>query len=242
VGIQPNQPQSAVLSRNEPRWQLLEGLTPDPANPVGYRAHLYSVAKVNDVARSYVEEGVECYVSSFYKAAAVMTGAAAESIILELRDLLLDKLKGLGRNSPKDLDDWRIKRILDAMPGFFSSQKASLGAELREEFEAYWAAFSQQVRAVRNEAGHPSSVDQVTPDVVHASLLIFPELAKLQSKLAAWVGKLASCSSNNPLRATRETRALERRRSAAEGGRAAKVKGGHKLGPDLRATKLGDSA
>jgi hypothetical protein len=109
---------------------VLEGLTPDPANPVGYRAHLYSVAKVNDVARSYVEEGVECYVSSFYRAAAVMTGAAAESIILELRDLLLDKLKGLGRNSPKDLDDWRIKRILDAMHGFFSSQKASLGAEL----------------------------------------------------------------------------------------------------------------
>jgi hypothetical protein len=187
VGIQPNQPQSAVLSRNEPRWQVLEGLTPDPANPVGYRAHLYSVAKVNDVARSYVEEGVECYVSSFYKAAAVMTGAAAQSIILELRDLLLDKLKGLGRNSPKDLDDWRIKNQAHSRRNawilFQSEGKSGCGA--REEFEAYWAAFSQQIRAVRNEAGHPSSVDQVTPDAVHASLLIFPELAKLQSKLAA---------------------------------------------------------
>jgi len=57
----------------------------------------------------------------------------------------------------------------------------------REEFEAYWAAFAQQIRAVRNDVGHPSTVDPVTPDTVHASLLIFPELAKLQNKLINWV-------------------------------------------------------
>jgi hypothetical protein len=53
--------------------------------------------------------------------------------------------------------------------------------------EAYWAAFAQQIRTVRNDVGHPSSVDPVTPDTVHASLLIFPELAKLQNKLTNWV-------------------------------------------------------
>jgi hypothetical protein len=58
---------------------------------------------------------------------------------------------------------------------------------LREEFEAYWPAFTQQIRATRNEAGHPTSVDPVTADAVHASLLIFPELARLAKRLELWV-------------------------------------------------------
>jgi hypothetical protein len=167
--------------------RLLERFTRDPGNPVGYRAHLYSVATVNDVARSYLEEGVDCYVSGLYKASAVMVGAAAESLILELRDSLAAKLHALASKLPKDLDDWRVKRVLDAMHGFFSNHKSSLPSELKDEFEVYWAAFAQQIRAVRNEAGHPSNVDPVTPDTVHASLLVFPELAKLLNKLVKWI-------------------------------------------------------
>lgn len=167
--------------------RLLEKLTRDPANPVGYRTHLYSRVKINEIARSYIEESVDCYVNSLYKAAAVMVGAAAESLILELRDVLLIKLNDVRVRPPKDLDDWRIKRVLDSMHGYFSSVKDRLAPELRDEFEAYWTAFAQQIRAVRNEVGHPSSVQPVTVDTVHASLLIFPELAKLQNKLANWV-------------------------------------------------------
>ncbi len=40
---------------------------------------------------------------------------------------------------------------------------------------------------MRNEAGHPSSIDPVTPDTVHASLLVFPELARLAKGLTDWV-------------------------------------------------------
>jgi hypothetical protein len=58
---------------------------------------------------------------------------------------------------------------------------------LLENFEAYWNAFTQQIRATRNEAGHPISIDPVTSDAVHASLLIFPELAKLADGLQLWV-------------------------------------------------------
>ena len=163
--------------------RLLERLTRDPGNPVGYRAHLYSVTSVNDVARSYLEEGVDCYVSGLYKASAVMVGVAAESLILELRDLLITKLHVLDKKLPKDLSDWRVKRVLDAMHGFFSLHKSSLPLKLRDEFEAYWAAFAQQIRTVRNEAGHPSSVEPVTPDTVHASLLIFPELDSVVTRL-----------------------------------------------------------
>jgi hypothetical protein len=167
--------------------RLLSRLTRDPGNPDGYKAHFYSGATINAVARSYIEESIQCYVAGLYKAAAVMVGAAAESLILELRDSLISKLNSLSRKLPKDLDDWRVKRTLDAMHAFLSTNKSSLPSELREEFEAYWAAFAQQIRTVRNDVGHPSSVDPVTPDTVHASLLIFPELAKLQNKLMSWV-------------------------------------------------------
>ena len=40
---------------------------------------------------------------------------------------------------------------------------------------------------VRNDAGHPKSVDPITLEVVHGSLLIFPKLAKLGNNLKEWV-------------------------------------------------------
>ena len=59
--------------------------------------------------------------------------------------------------------------------------------DLRERFSSFWSAFTGQLRISRNEAGHPKSVDPVTRDVVHSSLLIFPELARLARDLDIWV-------------------------------------------------------
>jgi hypothetical protein len=41
----------------------------------------------------------------------------------------------------------------------------------------------------RNNASHSESIDPVTPEAVHAALLIFPELAKLVPDLETWVNK-----------------------------------------------------
>lgn len=159
--------------------RALERLTRDPGNPAGYRRHLESVAEVNLVARAYIDEGIECYSNDLFKAAAVMVGAAAESLVLELAETIYQTGDNIGETYPKDLKDWRVKKVLDALQSFFSTNKNTMEQALKDEFEAYWAAFAQQIRAVRNEAGHPSSVAPVTSDTVHASLLIFPELAKL---------------------------------------------------------------
>jgi hypothetical protein len=118
-----------------------------------------------------------------------MLGAAAESLVLELGDAIVRKLKDLGQAVPKGLDDWKLKTVLDSLQGLLDSKKNQFPKELREEFEAYWAAFAQQIRAARNDAGHPTSVDPVTPDGVHASFLVFPELARLSTKLNEWVVK-----------------------------------------------------
>ena len=167
--------------------QALAQLSRDPGNPDGYLRHVYSASVLNAIAKSYLEEGLRCYVASLYKAAAVMVGAAAERMILELRDLLLPQLAAVGRTAFEGFQRLEVKAVLEGLKTFFDSEKSRFPNPLREEYEAYWPAFTQQIRATRNEAGHPSSVDPVTPEAVHAALLIFPELSKLQNKLAKWI-------------------------------------------------------
>jgi len=149
--------------------------------------HLAATSNLNPVANSYLSEGLNCFVAGFYKAAAVMIGGAAESLILELREHLQQKLTELKLPEPKGLSDWRVKTVLDAMYDYLDSRKNSFPRDLREQFEAYWLAFAQQIRASRNDAGHPSSVDPVTEEGVHASFLVFPELAGFANRLAEWI-------------------------------------------------------
>jgi hypothetical protein len=180
----PNPPFFHLTERGR---QALQNATRDPSNPAGYLRHLASIATLEPVAMSYLTEGLECYVAGLFKAAAVMIGAAAESVILDLRNATVKKLASLNKPIPRSLEDWKIKTVSDALRASFESHAAKFKRELREAFEAYWSAFAQQIRTTRNEAGHPVSVDPVTPDTVHASLLIFPELARLANSLARWV-------------------------------------------------------
>jgi len=159
----------------------------DPSNPDGYLANLHSGGNLNPIAESYIREGLATYVAGCFKATAVMVGAAAESVVLALRDAVGSKLDSLGRPRPADLDDWRIKRVLDSLETLLIAQKPTMPRPLFEAFESYWPAFTQQVRAARNAAGHPSSVEPVEEPTVQASLLIFPELVKLETELEAWV-------------------------------------------------------
>ena len=167
--------------------EVLKHLSRDPSNPDGYRAYLAARGGLNPVAASYVDEALRTYGAACWKATAVMLGAAAESLALELRDVLVDRLATLGRAGPRDLKDWRAKRVLDAVQQELKAHARAMGAPLGEAFEAYWPAFTQQLRAARNDAGHPASVDPVTPEAVHAGLLVFPELAGLAAQLRGWV-------------------------------------------------------
>lgn len=180
----PNPPFFHLTERGR---KALEHLTRDPSNPSGYLRHLASIAALEPVAMSYLSEGLECYVAGLFKAAAVMVGGASESIIIDLRNVTVEKLTLLSKPLPKGLVDWRIKTVSDALHGFFEIHAPQFKRELRESFEAYWSAFAHQLRTTRNDAGHPVNVDPVTPDTVHASLLVFPELARLSRSLSCWV-------------------------------------------------------
>lgn len=165
----------------------LADLSRDPGNPAGYLAYVGTLAKLNPIAQSYLTEGLKCYVAGHYKAAAVMLGGASESVVLDLRDHLTQRLGELGQPVPAKLTDWRIKTVLDEFQRFVDTHKATLGHDVREEFTAYWPAFTQQIRAARNDAGHPSSVEPVSPETAHASFLVFPLLAKLAAQVHEWI-------------------------------------------------------
>ena len=171
----------------EPGKQALANWTRDPSNPAGYLRHLDSIAPVDPVVRSYISEALECFVADHFRAAAVMTGVASEKLILNLRDATRRKLDSLGRRPPKGMRDWRPKAMSDSLHQFLNQHKDTFPHPLRDEFEARWSVFTQQIRATRNEAGHPASIDAVTREDAHASLLIFPGLAKLAGSLDHWV-------------------------------------------------------
>jgi hypothetical protein len=165
----------------------LARLSRDPGNPVGYQAHVTSLGQLNSVAASYLSEALACYVAALHKAAAVMLGAASESIVLELRDAVATQLAAVGTSPPKALQNWQVKTLLDGLKVLIDRHTSTMPSDLRVEYEAYWSAFTQQIRSTRNDAGHPTSVDPVTPDAVHASFLVFPELVRTASKLLQWI-------------------------------------------------------
>jgi hypothetical protein len=113
-----------------------------------------------------------------------MVGGAAEAIILELRDLVVTLLEKEGKPVSR-LTDWKIRTVTTALEEVFDVRLPK--SPLRDRYETYWAAFVGQIRTARNDAGHPTSIDPVTPDTVHASLLIFPEVLGLTNALRAWV-------------------------------------------------------
>jgi hypothetical protein len=188
-GLDISNPDPPFFHLTDRGRKALERATRDPSNPLGYLKHLASIARINPIAMSYLTEGLDCYVSGLFKAAAVMVGASAESLIIDLRDFTVAKLTALSQTPHKNLIDWRIKTIFDALQGLFEKNKLKFSHELRESFDQCWSPFVYQIRVARNDAGHPTSIEPVTSDRAHASLLVFPELAKLTNSLAAWVDK-----------------------------------------------------
>lgn len=186
-GLNLSNPNPPFCHVTEQGRRVLRNLTRDPANPAGYLAHLTEIVTLNPVAQSYLDEALKTYNTDCFKAAAVMVGAAAESMTIELRDALLQKIEQLGHTPSKDLKDWRLKRILDAISKELTSHRHQMSTEMVEAVEQYWPAFTGQIRKVRNDAGHPTSIEPVTHETVQASLLIFPELAKLVTELKNWI-------------------------------------------------------
>ncbi|KKM13351.1 hypothetical protein LCGC14_1717080 [marine sediment metagenome] len=183
-GLNVTNPDPPFLHLTEQGRQLMQNFSRDPANPDGYIAYLQGTTAINDVAMSYLKEALKTYNADCSRAAAVMIGTSLESIILELRDALVDHL---GSAAPKKLKDSKIKTVLDTMNSKLDSLKGSMEYGLRSRYEASWSVLVHQVRSTRNDAGHPTSLSTVTQNDAHASLLVFPEIARLAYNLKEFI-------------------------------------------------------
>ena len=181
-------PDSPFVHLREQGAEALKNLSRDPSNPDGYMQYVnHAVPNMNAVARSYLDEALQTYNSVCYKATAVMIGCATESIILELRDVIIARMKSRNIKVSSKLEDWRIKTVSDAIVQEMDARTAAMPQRLAEAYEGYWTTFTSQIRMSRNDAGHPTALDPLTNFRAQASLLIFPETAKLAYDLIAWV-------------------------------------------------------
>jgi len=171
----------------------LEHLSRDPANPDGYLAALAPHLGKNTIAWSYAKEALDTFNNDCYKASAVMIGAASEALILDLRDVLVTKMADLNQQAPRGLTGWQVKTVRDNIKTALEAKRRDMDRGLRERFEGFWSALTDSARRIRNDAGHPKSVDPVTPEVVHATLLLFHEIAHLVADLKAWIKNNYSC-------------------------------------------------
>ena len=166
--------------------KTLEQIGRDPANPDGYLAHLRVVAALDPVTESYIAEALTAYNSSCFKATAVLVGAAAESEVLSVRNHIAAQMLLTAKPLPSNWEDWRIKLVFDALLQELETRKKDMPKDLAANIQSYWPAFTLQIRTTRNEAGHPVSVSPVTPEAVHAALLMFPEIARMANEIRKW--------------------------------------------------------
>jgi hypothetical protein len=167
--------------------RALRNLSHDPANPDGYLAYIDEIGRLNPIADSYIREALKSYNSDCIKATAVLVGIAMEIILLELRDVLVEKIKSNGHTPKKELLDWRTKIVIDELTINLESRKSDMPRQNIESLDALWAAMTYQIRTTRNDAGHPKDIATVSAETVHGSLLIFPELYKFVCSLKNWI-------------------------------------------------------
>ncbi|MFZ7104456.1 MAG: hypothetical protein ACOWWO_17630 [Peptococcaceae bacterium] len=180
----PNPPFCHVTNQGR---EFLKNMSRDPFNSEGYLSYLAEITSLNPTLASYVNEALRTFNSDCYKASAVMIGVASESMLLDLRDLLVSRIRELDRKPQSDLLAQTIKIIIKGIRNELEGRKMQMDVSLKDQFEQFWPAYVGQIRTLRNDAGHPISIEPVTQVSVHAALLIFPELVKLNIKLGEWI-------------------------------------------------------
>lgn len=186
-GYNLDNPNPPHIHLTEVGRRTLEHLSRDPYNPDGYLAAVRPHLANFPIALSYIEEGVLAFQAGCFKSTAVMTGAAAESLVLSVREALVTRMNAQTIPLPAGLNNWQVRTVRDTIEREIENRRAQLPRPLYERFAGYWMAVSDQFRIARNDAGHPNSIVPVTHDTVHGNLLQFPAFAELVNELSAWI-------------------------------------------------------
>lgn len=165
--------------------ESLKQIDRDPCNPAGYLAYLN--IPTNEIVREYVTEAVDAFNAGLFKSSAVMVGAAAECIVFDLKDVILNNIIEMTPSQKRDLSDWKAKTVLTGIQNILNSKKSQMEQRLTDEYESNMPAFTYQIRRLKNDVGHPVNIQFFTYADTHAALLIFPALYKLSKNLENFI-------------------------------------------------------
>lgn len=162
-----------------------------PHDPVGYIAEVKRVSKrcVTDVTLAYLEEALRCFTRGCHLASVLLLGVAAESVFLNLCNVIRPYLKD--PNEAKKLDDslpvkqkhrWVTEKY-EALPPKVKRE------QLPESLDTTLIALYELIRRQRNELGHPTGVPQLTRDQAFVFFRLFPTYVADVEAFAEYCGK-----------------------------------------------------
>ena len=180
-GMNPNVP---FFSLTEYGREVVNSEDPVPHDPDQYLIHLKGLApELDQVAVSYVAEGLECFQRGTYTASMVMLGVASEKLILDLANAVHKALLGKeAENLLREIQRGKIARIYEETMKRLTPRMPRLPNPLNDGLGAHIDGVFTTIRTHRNQAGHPSGqmIDRLTALGLYSS---FPFYCKRVSEL-----------------------------------------------------------
>jgi hypothetical protein len=165
---------------------------PVPYDPDGYLARLRR-AGIHVTIERYLQEAVGTFRTGNYLASAVMLGAAAEWLIIELCEAIAESFANVSEknqfNGDKRAGSWKISLKTRAVNEWFKQKKAQLPVEWqRPEQTELIDKIAGLIRSRRNDAGHPQNPPtEYSHEEAYALLMVFPDFCEKLYELKAWL-------------------------------------------------------
>ena len=132
---------------------------------------------LDSVVRGYVTESLLSFSSGVYLSSAVMTGVAAERVLILVRDAVEAALPTPDRKKKfaNATAGKPIKRVFEEIWQRLDASADALARGIgRDDVKTELSGIFDLIRKTRNDAGHPTG-RAIPRDEAHALLLLFPE-------------------------------------------------------------------
>lgn len=164
--------------------QVILDVEESPYDPLGFLQRLtLDSPYLEPNSIEFVREAINCFLTRYFQAAAVLIGLASENEILSLLQYHGRTLDMIGKASleKKLALSTSIKRKFDILYDGLFQKKSKLPPEVRE-LDVWLQGIFHVIRLYRNDAGHPIGNTSSSEDV-YANLVLFRKYAYYLSKL-----------------------------------------------------------
>jgi hypothetical protein len=145
------------------------------------------VTSIDSVVDLYLIESLNCFRCGSYIASAVMTGVAAEQMMLNLKEAIYKELDSDEKKKRFEGDSQGlIKRTYDAVWKKLDPMREQMPDTFRESIGVQLSGIFELIRVTRNTGGHPSG-KAIPREEAEALLLLFPGYAKTVYSVIAWI-------------------------------------------------------